>query len=257
MSRPALALIHGWGLGRAVLQPLAEALTAHFDVRLVDLPGYGAAPDDSGGFAHTAQAIVEALPAGVILCGWSLGGMLALQAALLAPQRVARLILAGGTPSFTQRPDWAPAMPPELLDSFAASVAVDAAGTLKRFFNLVNQGDARARAISRLLGKPILSARLPEAATLLAGLGWLRDIDLRRHIASIATPTLLIHGENDPLMPLAAARWLHATLPHSRLEIFPGAAHAPFLNDPERFASLIREYCHAPAPDARNQAARP
>ena len=64
----------------------------------------------------------------------------------------------------------------------------------------------------------------------------------------------LIHGESDPLMPLSAARWLADHLPQARLEVFHGAAHAPFLNSPERFAELLIEYCHA-AP--AHQATRP
>ena len=239
--------MHGWGLGRAAWQPVETALAERVDIHYLDLPGYGEEPASANDFVQTAQAIAEAVPQGAILCGWSLGGMLALQAARLAPQRIAKLVLVGCSPSFTQRADWLPAMPPETLDGFRTAITEDAPGALKRFFGLVNQGDTLARAIGRLMVKPILSSRLPDTVTLLAGLGWLRDVDLRDQIADIAVPTLLIHGENDALMPLTAARWLHTALPDSRLEIFAGAAHAPFLNDPERFATLLADYCHARA----------
>ncbi len=92
----------------------------------------------------------------------------------------------------------------------------------------------------------MLTAPLPSTETLLTGLGWLRDIDLRNIVARITCPVLLIHGENDPLMPLAAAHWLAAQLPQATLDVFPGAAHAPFLNDPERFARRIGAFLHAP-----------
>lgn len=49
-------------------------------------------------------------------------------------------------------------------------------------------------------------------------------------------------------MPLAASRWLQATLPNARLEIFADAAHAPFLNNPDHFAALIGDFAHASAP---------
>ena len=68
---PDLALIHGWGLDSAVWQPLLAALAQRFRVHLVDLPGYGAAPDDSADFTNTAQAVIDALPHPVTLCGWS------------------------------------------------------------------------------------------------------------------------------------------------------------------------------------------
>lgn len=246
-SGPDLALIHGWGLGSAAWEPLLEALAPHCRVYLIDLPGYGATPASEAGFAQTAQALIDALPAGVTLCGWSLGGMLALQAALLAPQKTGRLILVGATPSFMQRDDWRPAQAPALLNTFTDAVAHDAATTLQRFITLLNQGDAQARPISRALAGRTLDQALPDTATLNRGLGWLRDIDLRTQIPSITTPTLLIHGERDPLMPLAAAQWLNDRLPQAQLETFAGAAHAPFLADPQRFVALASDFCHANA----------
>lgn len=242
-----LALIHGWGIGKAVWHPVIEALTPYFRIHLVDLPGYGAAADSTAGFADTARHLIDALPRNVTLCGWSLGSQLALQAALLAPERVGRLVLVGATPSFTQRTGWAEAQAPALLETFSAAIAGDARTTLQRFVALLNQGDTQARAIGRTMIKPLLAGALPNTATLLAGLDWLRDVDLRAQIASVSTPALLVHGENDPLMPLAAARWLDENLPDSKLEIFAGAAHAPFLHDPEHFARLIGDYGHASA----------
>ena len=241
-----LVFVHGWGIGKAVWHASCERLATHHTIHCVDLPGYGkSAPDDN--FIASANALANALPDESTLCGWSLGGMLALQAALLAPQRVKRLVLVGATPSFTQRSDWPDAQPPELLSTFSSAVADDAATTLQRFVALLNQGDSQGRALGRTLNRQLKEDALPDAATLLRGLNWLRDVDLRQQLGALDIPTLLIHGENDPLMPLAAAQWLHEQLPAAQLEVFPGAAHAPFLNDPERFAKLIGDYCHAPA----------
>lgn len=244
---PDLALIHGWGLGSAAWEPVVEAIAQQHRVHLIDLPGYGATPPDDAGFTETAQALIDALPTGISLCGWSLGGMLALQAARLAPQKISRLILVGATPSFMQRDDWHSAQAPELLATFIDAIARDATTTLQHFIALLNQGDAQARPLMRALTSRILGSALPDTTTLTRGLGWLRDVDLRAQIASITTPTLLIHGERDPLMPLTAAQWLTSRLPNARLETFPNAAHAPFLTDPERFATLLTDFCHAPA----------
>lgn len=202
-------------------------------------------------FIATAAAIAEALPAGCTLCGWSLGALLALQAARLlpplAPQRVARLILCGATPSFVERDGWPHAQPPALLDRFDEALADDAAATLKRFIALFNQGDCQARAITRTLTRALAADGLADNATLARGLDWLRRVDLRATVKMIAQPMLVIHGEADPLMPLAAAHWLADALPQARREVFAGAAHAPFISDRERFARLLVDFCHAPA----------
>ena len=282
-----LALIHGWGTGSVAWEPVLPLLAQRFRVHLVALPGYDApesrmdkqstdgrlhnpheqtspeympcgspidAPSSDAStsgeeFVATAEALAQTLPEKCILGGWSLGAMLALQIARLAPQRVERLIVIGGTPSFTERPDWPDAQAPALLEAFCNAVGHDASATLQRFIALLNQGDTQARSIARTLTRRVLATPLPDTATLLAGLAWLRHVDLRQLIATIDTPALVIHGANDSLMPLPAARWLHATLPHSQLEIFNDAAHAPFLNDPERFARLIGDFSHASALD--------
>lgn len=250
-SGPDVALVHGWGFGSAAWEPVVPALAARCCVHLVDLPGYGTAPADGANFVQTAQALSAALPEGTALCGWSLGALLALQAAQLAPQRTGRLILVGATPSFAQRTDWTPAQAPALLDSFTSAVAQDAASTLQRFAALLNQGDAQARTLARTLAAGLQADALPTATTLTTGLGWLRDVDLRAQVPMVTTPTLLIHGAQDPLMPLAAAQWLAGHLPDARLETFADSAHAPFLADPQRFAALVGDFCHAPSSDGQ------
>ena len=249
MTKPDLALIHGWGLGHGIWTPCVELLNAFSHIYPVKLPGYGEVSDSGETFTQVARSITNALPAGITLCGWSLGSLLAMQAALLAPERVGQLILVAGTPCFAQRDDWKDAQPASLLNGFADAVDHDAKATLQRFAALMNQADTKARQISREITRGVLSSSLPPVATLQRGLAWLRDIDLRDRLPEIACPVLLIHGENDPLMPLSAARWLAERLPQAQLEIFCGAAHAPFLNDPERFARLVGDFLHGHSPD--------
>jgi pimeloyl-ACP methyl ester esterase len=150
-GKPQLALIHGWGLGSAVLQPVVEPLSRRYRVHLVDLPGYGQSPDDDAAFDETAQTVVDALPHPITLCGWSLGAMLAMRAALLAPQRVTGLVLVGATASFTQRSGWPEAQAPALLDSFSDSITRQPEQTLQRFVALLCQGDHQARSLTRTL----------------------------------------------------------------------------------------------------------
>ena len=245
-SGPDLALVHGWGLGPGVWNDLAETLAADCRVHLVNLPGYAGTPDDGEDFAATADALAAALPAGTICCGWSLGGMLALAAAARHPGRFGGLALVGSTTRFVQDDGWPAAQPPELLDTFRRAIAGDARSTLTRFVMLFNQGDTRGRAVARAL-TPLLADGLPATATLLRGLGWLADADLRDLLAGLRLPTLLLHGDQDPLMPYAAAEALAARIPGARLEGFAGCAHAPFISAPERFADLLRRFCHEPA----------
>lgn len=211
-----LVFVAGWGFDSRVWQPIAERLAADFRI------GYD----------------LDHVPDGAVVCGWSLGALRVLKEKSAV---ATRHLLVAATPRFVQAPDWPCAQPPELLESFAAAVAADPLATLKRFAALMNQGDEHARDITRRMHE-LLRERIPDSATLAAGLAELRDTNLKKSVTATRHPTLLIHGEHDPLMPLGAAEWLAAQLPDARLEVFAGAAHAPFLSDPDRFAQLVREF---------------
>ncbi len=229
-----LVLLHGWGFGSHVWQAVAARLAGRCRVHCADLPGYG-----------TDVLAANDLPAGAAVCAWSLGAFQALRWAAERPDRVARLVLVGATPRFVQAPDWPAAQPPDVLAGFAAGLDDDPAKTLRRFAALANQGDEEARTATRALTAQ-LDSRIPAIPALAAGLAELRDTDLRALVPTVRQPALVIHGERDPLMPLAAGRWLAAHLPAGRLEIVSGAAHAPFLSQPERFTALLAEFLREP-----------
>ena len=108
---PDVMLVHGWGMNAAVWSELAEVLGSDFRLHLIELPGHGGSPLQAGAdLADWARACLEVAPPRAAWAGWSLGGLLALQAALSMPDRVARLVLVAATPRFVQGPDWAPAV---------------------------------------------------------------------------------------------------------------------------------------------------
>lgn len=249
-GRTQLALIHGWGLGarvwEPVIAPLAHAIAGGATLHLVSLPGYDGSTDAATDFADTAEALAANLPDGCIGCGWSMGGMLALQAAHRHPEKFRRLILVGSTPRFVQDADWRCAQAVTVLEGFRQALEQDAASTLRRFIMLFNQGDANARAINRAL-TPLLAPNVPDTAALQRGLGWLGSVDLRGVLPEIAQDCLLLHGTQDALIPLAAAEAMTAALPSARLQSVDTAAHAPFHAAPAAFISAVASFCNEPA----------
>lgn len=242
-----LLLWHGWGMHPTVWSSLCAELAQHgIATQTPALPGYAQSETVA---PYSLDALVDAmLPATntpYVLCGWSLGALLALHAARRHPQRVARLILIGATPSFVQRADWPHGMPPAVLDEFIAAVAHDPATALKRFMALSNQNDVHARSMARTLTQMLAANPLPTAETLMAGLILLRDSDLRADVADITQPVLLLHGARDPLMPVAAAQWLADALPQAQLDILPEAAHTPFLSDQQHCCASIASFYRA------------
>jgi pimeloyl-ACP methyl ester carboxylesterase/predicted glycosyltransferase len=79
---------------------------------------------------------------------------------------------------------------------------------------------------------------------------------LEELLAAVRAPTLLIHGTDDRVRPLAVAERAHAAIAGSRLVAFEGSGHAPHARDPVRFNVLVRDFLRPPAPPARWTTAR-
>lgn len=240
-----IALLHGWGFGRGIWKPVVNQLSTYYRVHLVSLPGYDGTSVDSRDFDATAYALTEALPPRSILCGWSMGGMLALAAAAHHPNHFARLVLVGTTPKFVQASDWTPALSDKTLEAFLRWVLQAPEATLASFVTLLSRPDSQMKSISNHL-KALLANDLPDVLALEKGLDWLRNMDLRRLAAQVSLPTLIVHGDQDPLIPVSAATWLTAALPCARLRLCTETAHAPFASNPGHFCTLLIEFFSEP-----------
>ena len=246
---PDLALIHGWGIGAGVWQPVINALAARCRVHVVDLPGYGGSKHCGAGrhdsLGDLADEVMATLPDGITLAGWSLGGLVAMAALARYAKRVGKLALIAATPSFQQREDWPHGVPPHLIDVFETALKLTPSLLLRRFNAQINQGDEHAKDLTRLT-EQLTHDDQPDVAALKGGLHLLRTIDLRPILPKITHPTLIIHGENDPLMKLGGAEATRAMLPNARLEVFRGASHIPFLSQPQLFADTLADFAGAP-----------
>ncbi len=244
-SGAPLVLIHGWGMHGGIWDNVVPQLGQHFRVHCVDLPGHGmSAPQ--GDFS--LEALVTILSAEfdepLNVCGWSLGGQVALRWAQHAPQQVRRLVLVASTPCFAERDDWKFGMAASSLQQFAAELERDHAATLRRFLALQLRGSANECGLLADLRSRLFSRGEPDINALRGGLEILRDADLRAELPTIRQPVLLIAGERDKLTPPEASFYMAQTLHDARVVEIPGAAHAPFLSHPEIFVELITDFLH-------------
>lgn len=243
--RPVLALLHGWGMNARVFDALAERLAGDFDVRALDLPGHGgraALPHNT--LAAWAHDLARALPDGATLVGWSLGGQVALRAALDHPHKVARLVLLAATPKFLAADDWAHGMAADDLAAFAGALRADPGKTLLRFLSLQTRGMAGQKALLHELRTRLFAAPPASDAALAAGLSILRDADLREDVAKLAQPALVLHGALDTLTPKGAGAWLAAMLPRAQHVEIARAAHAPHLSHSDEVAAAIGRFVY-------------
>jgi len=240
-----LVLLHGWGITGAAFGALTESLSEHVAVIALDLPGYGGVNALPSYTLETlASDVASRAPRHCVVLGWSLGALVALAWAAAFPAQVASLVLVGATPCFVRKPDWPHGVESDVLGSFAEALRSDRARTLRRFVRLIARGDAEPKVVMRMLQAAVVEEGAASEDVLQAGLGILRESDLRPFLPRIHQRTLAIHGERDQLTPIAAGTFTAAALPRAEMETIEGAAHAPFVTHAERLAQRIAHFVH-------------
>lgn len=238
-QRQTLVLIHGWGFGSAIWQPLLPYLNKRYSVVLVDLPGYVNAGEASAttwklrGLTSELAALIDQ-PA--IWCGWSMGGLLAIEVASRFPEKVQSLITLGTNPAFVRSKGWPCGVAPEIFANFKAALRLDAAKLLKRFSTILVQGSVRPQHSMRRLSS--FKDRLPDNDALLAGLQLLETLDLRADLAELEMPHHHIFGESDALVPVAVASDIASLSPRAQVKTIP-APHWLWADNPQLLAQII------------------
>jgi poly(3-hydroxyalkanoate) depolymerase len=243
-TQPPLLLCNGIGASLELLQPFVDALDPRREIIRFDVPGVGGSPLPAAPY-HLAT--LPPLLAGLLDClghlsadvlGISWGGGLAQQFALSRPGRVRRLVLvATGTGSVM-----VPARPRVLRHmltprrhrdpAYAVSIAGEIYGGSMR--------SSPARAGELLPAATPAGPRRGYYYQLLAGAGWssLPLLPLLRH------PTLVMVGDDDPLIPLINARIMSRLIPDSELHIYRGG-HLDLIAQPHRLAPVVERFLAA------------
>lgn len=244
-SGAPLLLIHGWGMHGGVWGDVAQKLAADFQVHCVDLPGFGSsAPLTETNLDALVRTLSARFADPLAVCGWSLGGQVALHWAAREPDKVRRLILVASTPCFAERDDWMFGMPCDVLEKFAEELEKSHAATLRRFIALQLRGSENERELLARLREELFSRGEPDMAALRAGLNILRDADLRESLPGITQPALVIAGARDKLTPPEASYYLAQTMRNARVVEVEGAAHVPFLSHLDYFAGQVKSFLH-------------
>ena len=259
---PAVVLVHGLGGSHLNWDLFAPLLTPHARVWALDLPGFGRSEPGSRTASVSANAaalqrfLAEVVGEPVILVGNSMGGMLSILATGEKPKAVTGLVLL----------DPAIPGPRRALDPLVALMfAIYAVPFLgERFLRMRRNKTselARVREMLSLCGvdpETVPPEVIDRSVTLLqeredvegmdrAFLAAARSllrllVDPRRYrkaMASISVPVLLVHGDRDRLVPVAAARDIARRHPTWRYIELPEVGHVPQLQVPDRVADDV------------------
>jgi poly(3-hydroxyalkanoate) depolymerase len=243
-GRAPLLLCNGIGVSLELFQPFVDALDAGRPVIRFDLPGIGGSPAPVVPYhlATLPSLLADLLDqlgyeqADVLGISW--GGGLAQQFALSRPERVRRLVLVATAPGALM----VPASPRILLRMLTPRRHHDP-GYAARIAGELYGGSARK---DPLVARDLLHAttRLGPARgyyyQLIAMLGWTSLPRLPR----LRPPTLILAGDDDPIIPLVNARIMNRLIPRSKLHVYRGG-HLELAADSARLASVVEAFLDA------------
>lgn len=232
-----IMVLHGWGGQAAAVRPIVDCLGDRWHVCAPDLPGFGASmsPPEAWSvrdYAAVVRALMEHLDMSAAhVIGHSFGGRIGIVLAAEAPALVRRLILVNSA-GVRHPHGWKDRLRAAAMHggrrAFAATGGDPAGGWRSRLRAWAAErfGSDDYRAAGRL--RPTFLRVVNE--------------DLRSLLPAIQAPTLLIWGDQDRETPLAQGQLMAQAIPGARLEVFPGAGHYSYLDQPTAFCALVRSF---------------
>ena len=253
---PPVLLVHGITSSSRTWKSVMPRLAETHTVIAPDLLGHGRSAKPQGDYSLGAYAsgmrdLLVALDVEKVnVVGHSLGGGVAMQFAYQFPDRISRLVLVdtGGIGREVNPALRAAALPgAEFVLPLLFTPTLHVAGLKVRnfFAGFGIHGNADVEGVAEGF------ASLTEADARRAFINTVRSvIDPTGQRVSAADrlyltaeiPSLIVWGDRDRIIPVAHADLAHELMPGSRLEIFPGAGHFPFNDDPDRFIRIFEEF---------------
>jgi pimeloyl-ACP methyl ester carboxylesterase len=255
-SGPAVLFVHGLLGSHRNWAHLIDRLDDAHRVIVPDLFGHGASAKPVGDYslgahAGTLRDLLDRLGVErVTLVGHSLGGGISMEFCYLFPERVERLVLVG---SGGLGREVSPLLRSATLPGAEWVLPVIASGWMLD----------RVHSVGRFLSKAGWQPG-SDLTALWQGFTSLSDADSRRAFLAttravvdpggqsisareflpelIGVPTLVVWGTRDRMIPAWHATAAHSAIPACRVELFEGAGHFPHLDEPDRFAEVLREF---------------
>jgi pimeloyl-ACP methyl ester carboxylesterase len=226
-------------------EPFLSRLEPDFDCVVFDNRGIGnsaevGAPFTIAEMADDALTVMDAagLETAHVL-GISMGGMIAQQVALKAPERLRTLTLGCTYPGGEGSSLIAPEDAGPLLEAMGSG---DLDRVIQAMYEVNLSPGFRADATRYEDFKTMATSLPARQQTVQLQIQAVAGHDAQARLAEIEAPTLVIHGTEDKMIPVANGRLIASLIPGAKLEIFDGVGHLFWWEEPERSAELVRAH---------------
>jgi 3-oxoadipate enol-lactonase len=241
-SKRAILLLHGLGANSASWQLQIPDLTAAgYRSIAPDAPGFGQSPYPGGGLtvkmiANTTRSLLDMLDIQIChIVGISMGGTIALQMAIDFPQVVDKLVLVN---TFARLNLSNPLIWPYFLVRailvYTLGLPRQAKAVAQHIFPRPEQEMLRQALIQQILQADPHGYR--------AAMWGLARFDVRRQLANVSAPTLVVTGDQDTTVPPPNQQELVEGIPNACQAIIHGAGHAVTVEKSETFNQILLQF---------------
>jgi 3-oxoadipate enol-lactonase len=238
-EKPALLFANSLGSDLRIWDGVASRLLRHFRVIRYDLRGHGlteapAPPYAADDLARDIVGLLDSLKiADAVVCGVSVGGLIAQAFAVNYPERVRALVLCDTGAKIATAEAWQ-----QRIDKVrAAGVDSLVQMTMERWFS----AGFRARCALDVRGYSLM-LRQTSAVGYVGTCAALRDTDLRQAVTQIKKPTLVLCGAEDIATTPELGRELAGLIPGAQFSLIENAAHLPCIEQPDGVAERMMQF---------------
>ncbi len=235
-SGPPLLFLHGAG-GNAGWQAWHEEMARSYTVYVPSQAGFNGTerPDwlyTMTDLCHFNQALVEALELqDYVLMGSSMGGWVAAEMAAMCRYNLKALILVGAAGI---KPEQG-----EIAEIFMVSAQTRAA---QRFYDIAQVPNREQYERELTAAEQLVAHSNQEMASRLCWRPYLHNPSLPHYLGRVDTPTLLVWGRQDAIIPLECGELFEAALPNAQLRVIENCGHSPALEKPSEFLAAVSEF---------------
>lgn len=252
-GKPPLLFCNGFNCGQSVWHFLAPALAEHYQLVFFDQVGVGKSDrrfcnspryHTLNGFVQDMLEICQALQLrDVIVVGHSAGALVAMLAAIQAPEVIAKTVLLAASPRYLNTLDYYGGFAEKDLSDMLVEMGANYQAWAYTFATMMI-GHYHASELSHELLECASQAD-PAMAKRIVQLVFLGDY--RAEVPKLRQPTLLLQCLDDPAVPEEVSQYLLQHLPHATLVNLPVSGHCPHLTAPAEVLAAMQQFIKLPA----------
>jgi sigma-B regulation protein RsbQ len=239
---------HGFGTDQNIWAEVSAPFLKDYKVILYDLVGAGKANIDAFNpetydtlyaYANDLTDLCESLHVqNAILVAHSVSGMIGMLAGIEAPRFFSKMIFLGASPCYVNSETYTGGFTQEALNDLFNSMETNYYAWISGFAPYVMSNDDRpelAEKFAKTLAEIRPDIAVSVARTIFQG-------DYRSKLPEHTIPTLLIHNDNDPAVPVSVGKYMNVRIPNSKLKLVHSSGHFPHVSAPLEVIQSIQNF---------------